>query len=183
MKENIFNTTKKYGIIYADPPWKYNPRNNLDTKFGGGAMRHYPTMTDYEISRLPIERIADENCACILWVTFPRLKEGIKVLEDWGFSYKTIAFNWYKTDKQSSPFFGIGYYTKSNTEIALLGIKGRMKPASNFVSQVIVSEREQHSKKPNIAREKTVELFGDLPRIELFARQISDGWDCWGNEI
>lgn len=140
-------------------------------------------MTVDEICSLPVQEIADDNCALILWVTFPRLKEGIKVIEAWGFRYVTVAFNWFKTTRSETPFFGIGYYTKSNSEIALLGIKGKMKPISNFVSQVVVSQREEHSKKPDIVRDKIVELFGNLPRIELFARQQYDGWDAWGNEV
>ncbi len=174
---------KKYNIIYADPPWHYNERNNPNTKFSRGVHSHYPTMSTDEICSLSVPDIADENCALILWVTFPRLKEGIKVMEAWGFRYVTIAFNWFKTNKSGTPFFGVGYYTKSNSEIALLGIKGKMKPASNFVSQVVISEREKHSKKPEIVKDKIVELFGDVPRVEMFARQKTSGWDSWGNEV
>lgn len=136
-----------------------------------------------DIAALPVKEIVDDNAALILWVTFPRLKDGFAVMEAWGFRYVTVAFNWFKTNKNGTPFFGVGYYTKSNTEIALLGVRGKMKPVSNFVSQVVVSEREEHSKKPDIVREKIVELFGDVPRVELFARQKTEGWDVWGNEV
>ena len=172
-----------YKIIYADPPWHYNSRDNKNTKFGGGVHSHYPTMTTNEICNLPIQSIADENAVLILWVTFPKLKDGISVMEAWGFRYVTVAFNWFKCNKSGSPFFGVGYYTKSNSEIALLGIRGNIKPISNFVSQVIISNREKHSKKPIIVRDKIVELFGDLKRVELFARETADGWDSIGNEI
>ena len=175
--------TKKYNLIMADPPWAYNARNNVKTRFAGGAMAHYPVMKTAEICALPVRLIAADNCALVLWVTFPKLLDGLEVMAAWGFRYATVAFNWFKASKSGSPVFGVGYYTKSNSEIALLGIKGRMKPVSNFVSQVIVSQREQHSKKPDIARKKIVELFGDLPRIELFARDKADGWDVWGNEV
>lgn len=104
-------------------------------------------------------------------------------MEAWGFRYVTVAFNWFKANKSGTPFFGVGYYTKSNSEIALLGIKGRMQPVSNYVSQVVISNREEHSKKPDVVREKIVELFGDVPRIELFARRATPGWDVWGNEV
>jgi site-specific DNA-methyltransferase (adenine-specific) len=174
---------KKYNIILADPPWKYNARKNPKTRFGGGAMSHYPVMTADEICALPIDGIAAFDCALVLWAVWPKLREALRVMDAWGFRYISVAFNWFKANKNGSPFFGIGYYTKSNSEIALLGIKGAMKPVSNFVSQVIVSERERHSKKPDIVREKLVELFGDLPRIELFAREKTDGWDVWGNEV
>lgn len=148
-----------------------------------GVHGHYNTMTTDEICNLPINNITDENAALILWVTFPKLPDGLKVMEAWGFSYVTVAFNWFKSNKNGTPFFGVGYYTKSNSEIALLGIKGRMKPISNFVSQVIISNRERHSKKPDVVRDKIVELFGDLPRIELFAREKTAGWHTWGNEV
>ena len=174
---------KKYGAILADCPWEYNARSNTKTRFSGGAMAHYPTMTTDDICNLPIGSIADKDCALVLWATFPKLPEALRVMNAWGFRYVTVAFNWFKTSKNGSPFFGVGYYTKSNSEIALLGVKGKMKPVSNFVSQVIVAERERHSKKPDIIRDKIVELFGDIPRIELFAREKTDGWDTWGNEV
>lgn len=175
---------KKYNIILADPPWSYNARNNKNTKFGGGAMGHYNTLTTKQICDLPIADLADTNCALCLWVTFPRLQEGLLVMKSWGFEYKTIAFNWVKTNKKNNnPFFGIGYYTKSNSEVCLLGIKGKMKPISNKVSSIIISPREEHSKKPSVVRNRIVQLFGDLPKIELFARQKTEGWDVWGNEV
>jgi len=175
---------KKYNIILADPPWKYNARNNTNTKFGGGAMGHYKVMSTDDICQLPIKNIADDNCALFLWVTFPKLLDGLKVMSAWGFDYKTLGFSWIKTNKNNSePFFGIGYYTKSNCEVCLLGIKGKMKPISNKVSSVIISSKEKHSKKPDIVRYKIVELFGDLPRVELFAREKADGWDVFGNEV
>jgi site-specific DNA-methyltransferase (adenine-specific) len=173
----------RYSIIYADPAWQYNKRNNSNTKFGKGA-HHYDLMHLNDIKELGVPNISDNNCALFLWVTFPRLQEGLDVIKAWGFEYKTIAFNWIKTNKNNNrPFFGIGYYTKSNTEACLLGIKGKMKPVSNKVSSVIITPREAHSKKPDIVRDKIVELFGDIPRIELFARQKVNGWDSWGNEI
>ena len=174
---------KKYEIIYADPPWFYNERSNPNTRFSRGVHGHYPVMKTKDICQLPVADISGNNCALILWVTFPRLKDGLEVMESWGFRYVTVAFNWFKTNCDGSPFFGIGYYSKSNTEIALLGIKGKMKPVSNYVSQVIVSPKETHSKKPDLVRTKIVELFGDIPRIELFARTKTEGWDIWGNEV
>ena len=83
-------------------------------------------------------------------------------------------------EKNGKPFFGIGHYTKSNAEVCLLAIRGRPKVVSNYVSSVIISPREEHSKKPDEARDRIVQLCGDLPRIELFARQRVSGWDCWG---
>ena len=175
---------KKYNIIYADPPWKYNARTNTKTKFGGGAENKYETMTKEEIWNLPINTIADKNCYLFLWVTFPKLLMGIKTIEEWGFVYKTLGFSYIKTNKTNNkPFFGVGYYTKSNCEVCLLATKGKVKPVSNYVSSVVIEPRYKHSKKPNSIRNKIVQLCGDLPRIELFARQRTDGWDVWGDEV
>lgn len=175
---------KKYSIIYADPPWKYNSRANHKTKFRGGACGHYDLMSMEEIKALPIRELANENCALFLWVTFPYLKEQIQLFDYWDFNYKTLGFSWIKTNKKNGkPCFGVGYYSKSNCEVCLLGIKGKMKPVSNKVSSVVIAERREHSRKPDQVREKIVELFGDIPRIELFARQKYDGWDSWGNEV
>lgn len=172
---------KKYNIIYADPPWSYNDKRKCSL---GGCENHYNTMKLSDIQSLPIQDICEDNCALFLWVTFPLLKEGIATLESWGFKYKTVAFNWIKTNKNDGkPFFGIGYYTKSNAEICLLGIKGKMKPISNKVSSIVIYKRQEHSKKPDIIRNKIVELFGDIPRVELFARNETIGWDVFGNEV
>ena len=174
----------KYNIIYADPPWKYNSRNNINTRFGGGVFNKYNLMTMEEIKSLPISNLAEENCVLFLWCTFPYLDKQIKLFDYWGFRYRTLGFSWIKTNsKNGKPFFGVGYYAKSNCEICLMGMKGQLKPISNKVSSVIISPRREHSKKPDEVRNKIVELFGDLPRIELFAREKVEGWASWGNEI
>ena len=184
MKIDIYNTDKKYNIIYADPPWKYNDRCNTHTRFGGGAMKHYNVMKIDSIKKIPVNKITADNCMLFLWVTFPYLQEGLDLMKTWGFKYKTLGFSWIKTNKSNGkPFFGIGYYTKSNCEVCLIGVKGKPIKQSNSVSSVIISPREEHSKKPDEVRDKIVELCGDIPRIELFARQSVDGWDCWGNEV
>lgn len=175
---------EKYSIIYADPPWKYNIRANQKTRFRGGACGHYNLMSMDEIKALPIPDLADDNCVLFLWCTFPYLDEQIQLFEHWGFEYKTLGFSWIKTNpKNGKPFFGVGYYAKSNAEVCLMGIKGKMKPASNSVSSVVIAPRREHSKKPDEIRDRIVTLFGDIPRIELFARQKTDGWDVWGNEV
>ena len=120
-----------------------------------------------------------------MWATFPQLPEALEVIEAWGFKYKTLGFSWLKTNKDGSPFFGVGYYAKSNQEVCLLAVKGKAHSLvkSNSVSSVLITGRTKHSEKPSIARDKIVELFGDLPRIELFARQKTEGWDAIGNGI
>jgi N6-adenosine-specific RNA methylase IME4 len=137
-----------------------------------------------EIKQLRIDLISDENCMLFLWATFPNLQEALSVIKSWGFLYKTLGFSWIKTNKNSgTPFFGIGYYTKSNCEVCLIGVKGKPIKVSNSVSSVILSPREEHSKKPDIVREKIVELCGDINRIELFSRKEVPGWDSFGDQI
>lgn len=179
---DIYNTDKKYNIIYADPPWKYNTWRDGE----GTAEKHYKTMKVEEIINMKdtIKRISEKDCILFIWITFPCLLDGIKVIKEWGFKYKTCGFNWIKRNKVSDTwFFGLGHWTRANSEICLLATKGTIKRKSNKVSQVIDTHIEEHSKKPAIVRDKITELVGDLPRIELFARQTSEGWDSWGDEV
>ena len=175
---------KKYSIIYADPPWTYRDKREKHPRFSGGASRHYSTLSISEIKNLPVNKISDTRCMLFLWATFPNLPEAISIIQAWGFSYKTLGFSWIKTNKSNGkPFFGIGFYTKSNCEVCLIGVKGKPIKSSDRVSSVLIAPKEQHSKKPSIVRDKIVEFVGDVPRIELFARQKTPGWDVWGNEI
>lgn len=141
-------------------------------------------MSMEEIGNLPVERIADKNCVLFLWATFPQLDVALAVIQAWGFQYKTVAFVWLKQTRVSHQwFFGMGNWTRSNAEICLLATRGKPKRQSASVHQFIISPIQSHSQKPGTAREKIVELLGNLPRIELFARQKADGWDVWGNEV
>lgn len=182
MKVDIFSTDKKYNIIYADPPWSFTAWSSKAQKH---VSKHYPTMTIQEIIDLPVGRLAEDNSVLLMWATFPNLPLALATIEVWGFQYKTCAFTWIKHNKKTpSLFWGMGYYTRSNAEICLLATKGKpLKWLSHKVHSVITSPVEAHSKKPDETRERISELFGDLPRIELFARQHADGWDCWGNEV
>lgn len=121
----------------------------------------------------------------LLWVTAPCFEEGLELIKAWGFTYKTVGFTWVKLNKKSNKFFmGMGYYTRSNAEYCLLATRGKvLERKSHSVSSVLCTHIEEHSKKPDITRERIEELFGNIPRIELFARQYADGWDCWGNEV
>lgn len=151
---------------------------------GRSADNHYPTMSLEDIKNLPINNLADKNCALFMWTTIPLLKDSFSVLDSWGFEYKSIAFVWIKLNKKSDTlFWGMGHWTRSNAELCILATKGHPKRKSAKVHQVIMSHIQQHSKKPDEARERIIELIGDLPRIELFVREKKDGWDSWGNEI
>jgi N6-adenosine-specific RNA methylase IME4 len=177
---------KKYQIIYADPPWSYKVWSEDKKVAQGTAKRHYNTMKIEDICNLPVKDLADKDCKLFLWVTPPCLREGLEVMKAWGFEYKTIVFCWVKTNpKSKTPFFGIGHWTASNCELVLAGLKkgAKLNRQSKSISQIDMSARGAHSVKPESIRNKIVKLCGDIPRIELFARQKTEGWDCWGNEV
>ena len=181
MVVDIYNIDKKYNIIYADPPWIYKDKALAGNR---GACCKYNLMTINEIINLPINKISDKDCILFMWVTMPKLNECFEVIKSWGFKYKTCAFTWIKQNKKSeSLFWGMGRWTRANAEICLIATKGKPKRISAKVHSVIISKIREHSRKPDETRERIVQLCGDLPRIELFARQQVEGWDCWGNEV
>lgn len=172
---------KKYSIIYADPPWEYKDKALAGNR---GAGCKYPTQSQKWIESLPVNRIANNDCILFLWVTMPKLNECFSLIKKWGFEYKTAAFVCVKKNKKSdSWFWGMGRWTRANAEICLLATKGKPKRISAAVHSVIDTPIEMHSKKPDVTRKRIVQLCGDLPRIELFARQRPKGWDVWGNEV
>lgn len=173
---------KKYEIIYADPPWCYND------KMKGHSFSvdpHYDTQSKQWISKLPIKDISKDDCCLFLWVTSPLLDEGIQVLKDWGFKYVTVVFCWSKYTKNGKLVSNLGRWTMGNIELCLLGIKGKPNKwrQNNSIKQLVQAERTKHSKKPSEVRDRIVKLLGDRPRIELFAREHTEGWDVWGNEV
>lgn len=166
---------KKYQIIYADPPWcwdTYSSKGRTKTPDN-----HYNLMDIDDIKALPIDTISDTNCILFMWTQDAHLQNALDIGASWGFTYKTIGFVW---DKQN---FGMGYWTRKGAEICLLFTKGHPKRISGGVRQFISSKVREHSRKPDEVRERIVQLMGDIPRIELFAREKVDGWDCWGNEV
>ena len=133
---------------------------------------------------LPVAEITAEDCALFIWATMPKLKDAFAVIEAWGFKFKTAAFVWIKLNPNSDRlFWGMGAWTRSNAELCLLATKGQPQRKSASVHQVIISHLEEHSKKPEEARRRIEALMGDVPKIELFARRTSPGWDVWGNEV
>jgi N6-adenosine-specific RNA methylase IME4 len=172
---------KKYNIIYADPPWSYNDKALAGNR---GACCKYATQSKDWIDNLPVINIADDDCVLFLWVTMPKLNECWQLITNWGFEYKTVAFTWVKRNKiKNSWFWGMGRWTRANAEVCLLATRGKPKRISESVHSVIDTPIERHSKKPNVVRQRIVQLLGDIPRIELFARESAVGWDVWGNEV
>ena len=174
---------KRYNIIYADPPWSYNVWSEKSK--GRSVMQHYDVMSKKDILELPVPFICEDNCVLFLWATEPCLPQALELMSHWGFEYKTFAFTWVKRCRVSTDkfFMGLGHWTRSNPEMCLLGTRGSIKRVSKSVRELIDSPLREHSRKPDEARDRIVELVGDLPRIELFARQQFPGWDAWGNEI
>lgn len=172
----------KFNIIYADPPWSYKVYS--DKGKGRSAESHYKTMNHEDIYNLDVASLAAKDCILFLWVTFPNLITGIETIKRWGFNYKTLGFCWVKRNKKSlSWFWGLGFWTRANPEICIIASRGNPKRLSKSVHSIVDTPIEAHSKKPDIVRERIVQLCGDLPRVELFARQEYEGWICLGNEI
>ncbi|AXH76812.1 MAG: transcriptional activator [Caudoviricetes sp.] len=171
----------QYQVIYADPPWQFDDKS-LNR---GGAERHYLTMTDDEILALPVSQIACDNSLLFMWISWAKLPLAIAVISAWGFEYKTCAFNWIKYhEKSGSEFMGMGSYTRANSEVCLLGKRGKgLKRIDCGVRQIVNAPIGRHSAKPAEVRERIVQLVGDVSRIELFARDQVNGWDNWGNEL
>jgi N6-adenosine-specific RNA methylase IME4 len=178
--EQIQFPNKKYQIIYADPPWSYRGK-----MMNSSVTDHYGVMSLKDICNLPVKDIAEKDCILFLWVTLPKLNEFMKVIKAWGFEYKTTAFVWAKKNKISDSFFmGLGRWTRANPEICVLATKGQISRKSNNIRQLQIHPIAKHSEKPAIFRQLIVDLVGDdLPRIELFAREKTEGWDVWGNEV
>ena len=170
---------KKYQIIYADPPWCYNDK----MKGHQGAETHYKTMNNKDICTLPIQQLVDKNCVLFMWATSPLLPKAFEVIQAWGFKYKTIAFCWNKQTKHGKWVSNLGRWTMGNVELCLLSVRGKPKRIIKNIKQLVIAKRKRHSQKPDEVRERIVQLIGNLPRIELFAREKTPGWDVWGNEV
>lgn len=174
---------KKYNVIYADPPYRFSQGINARKTYKDSVKEelnfHYPTMSDKEIINLPVGDLADEQCVLFLWTTDAHLEVAIKALNEWGFKYKTIAFTWNKMRGF------MGKWTVKQCEICILATKGTShKLLKSFKEKSYLEEKKtKHSSKPNEIRNRIERMFGDISKVELFARQKSDGWDIWGNEL
>lgn len=197
-------TSGPYDVIYADPPWPYDDARCVGKQ---GVANQYETLSPEDLAALRIP--AAKDCALFLWATWPRLPLALETMKSWGFEYKSIAFVWVKLNPKEKPegsealngpmivqggkwfstFYGLGRWTRGNTEMVLLGIKGKPHRVDPSVYQLlheeepIYEQRARHSAKPPVVRDKIVKLMGDCPRLEMFARgEIGGGWDHWGLE-
>jgi site-specific DNA-methyltransferase (adenine-specific) len=136
-----------------------------------------------DICKLNVSEITHDDAILFIWTTFRNLFETERVINAWGFDYKTCGFVWVKKTATGKDCFGMGEYTRANPEICLIGRKGRKLVKSRSVRQLQYAQAEAHSKKPDSIKSAIIDLCGDLPRIELFCRYPADGWDVWGNEV
>jgi site-specific DNA-methyltransferase (adenine-specific) len=177
----------KFNIIYADPPWKYSSKElqKYNGKRFSTLEKHYPMQGTSWIKSLPISKITDDDAALFLWTTDAHIPDALQVIENWGFKYVTVAFIWSKQTKNGYEAWTLGAWTLKNCELCLLGTKGKMLQykISNKERQLVKAERTKHSKKPELVRQSIENMFGSLPKIELFAREKPDGWFVWGNEV
>ena len=168
---DIFTTENKYRIIYADPPWSYGDKQNIDGL--GGAEKHYPTMPLEDICNLPVPAL--DNAVLFLWVTSPFLEDCFKVINAWGFKYKS-SFVWDKVKHN------MGHYNSVRHEFLLVCTKGSCTPdVQKLYDSVVSIERTDHSRKPKEFRDIIDTLYPTGNRLEMFAREAPDGWDVWGN--
>ena len=171
---------KRYSIIYADPPWDYDGRyHHCKERKTSSAKDHYPTMKLQQLKMIDIPCICADDCLLFMWTSSPHLQMAIELGNAWGFDYKTIVFVWDKI--LSNP----GFYTQSQVEVCLVFKKGRIPQprGARNVRQFLAEKRTAHSKKPDIIRDRIVEMFPTQDKIELFARNTNQSWDSWGNEL
>ena len=182
-----------YRSILADPPWLFNnlwggrPKKTAAGYASRAIENHYGLLTDDEIIALPVAQLATPDCVLFMWTCWPVLQRSLRVLEGWGFTYKTCAFSWMKADPyrlfadDKTPFAGMGYWTRANTEPCLLATRGKPKRLHADVRQGIIAPRREHSRKPDEIHGR-IERLVSGPYLELFARAQRPGWDVWGNE-
>ena len=178
--------SSKYQVIYADPPWP--PPGGFAPNASYASHYHYPCMKVKDICSIPVKSVIADNAAIFLWSTYRDLPSAInEVLPAWGFSYKTVAFQWLKLTSKGNPVKVMGYYFFNSTEICLFGVRGKLSGIhaglSTKVDSLIMEERIRHSQKPKEAAARIERLFPKARKLEMFARSPRPGWDVWGNEV
>lgn len=173
--------SKKYRVILADPPWPFETYS--DKGKGRSAEKHYSTMTLQDICNMPIADLSEDNAALFLWGIWPRIFDANKVGQAWGFTYRSLAWEWIKLTRSGDVRMGLGYYTRSNCEPCLLFVKGSMPVSDRSIRNVMVTYYTKHSQKPLEQYDRIERLYPTGNRLELFAREKQPGWDVWGNQV
>lgn len=173
------NVEKKYDVILADPPWQYRDGCSGER----GVVYKYRILSQRDLLALPVSTVAADNCVLFLWATWPMIQEALSVIEGWGFKYKTIGFVWIKTTRRGRLHWGMGNWTRSNSEMCLIGIKGKPKRISASIHSVVIDPVGEHSTKPTEVHQRIEALTGGKRKLEMFARSDRKGWDVWGDEV
>jgi N6-adenosine-specific RNA methylase IME4 len=172
-----------YNLIYADPPWKFNEVKTGGSLSSSAAAKYLTTSID-DLKAMNIPSIAADDCALVMWWVGAMPQEAIDLVSSWGFNLKNMnGFVWQKLTVKHNPFFGMGHYSRAGSESCIIAIKGRPKVISHSIRAVQSHPIMAHSQKPDLFRRLCVDMFGDVPRVELFARARSPGWDVFGNEV
>jgi len=186
--EGLAARDRKFGVILADPAWRYVTWTKRDGHVRSSRSREvlYRTSTSGYLARLPLASVAQRDCVLFMWVPWPQLLHGIELARAWGFAYSTCAFDWMKTTKSGEPAIGLGFWTRSNTETCLLFTRGKPKRidsvAARSVRMAILEPRRQHSQKPDCEHERIMTLVkGDY--LELFGRREVPGWTVLGDQV
>lgn len=184
LSSTSFLRARRYGVIYADPPWHF--RNWSAKGTGRNAVSHYDCMSFADLAALPVADLSADNSVLFLWATDPLLPRALELIDAWGFVYKTVGFYWVKTNTKATSnedfFTGLGYWTRANPEQCLLATRGKPSRKSKDVRRLIVDRRREHSRKPDQVRDR-IERLVEGPYVELFARETKPGWDCWGDQL
>lgn len=198
-REEAAGDTVKFGVILADPPWQFKcwsdysgvtgPKHGKNTSISARlAAAHYSVQGAEWINSLPVASVADDDCVLFLWSVWPMLPEAMATIEAWGFTFKTLAFDWVKVTSNGHPRINLGYWTRANSEPCLLATRGKPKRLDKGVAQVIVSGLGEHSEKPEEQYDR-IERLVEGPYLELFHRPRHgllgprDGWTFLGNEV
>ena len=173
---------RRYSVIYADPPWAWTRGVFRNRGSARTVEKEYATMQPNEIAALPVAEWSGDDAVLFLWATGPKLPIALQVMTAWGFIYKTIGFTWIKQNKSGQGlFWGLGFYTRANAELCLVGTRGNPRRKSAGIHQVVMSPVAKHSEKPDEVRNR-IEALYDGPYLEMFARSARPGWISWGLE-
>ena len=187
--------SRHYGCILADPPWFFRTRTEFVSK--RDPRHHYKggVMSIDQITALPVERVAADDCHLFLWATGPCLEQAFAVIKAWGFRYSGVAFTWIKLKKTFDPnqlrilpsldgdfHVGLGFTTRKNAEFCLLARRGSAKRVAKNVRELIIAPRREHSRKPDEAATR-IEQYAAGPYLELFGREARPNWTVRGDEV
>ena len=180
-----------FDLGYTDPPWRFaNWSIGEMAKYGEKWAKRmgrspYPVMATEDICKMPVGELFARDSIMLMWATYPKLEDGLQVMKAWGFEFKTVAFTWVKLNPSGVGWhFGLGYHTRQNPELILLGTRGNgLTRVDNTIANLVIWPRGRHSAKPGIVRDKIVRLYGDVNRVEIFSRDVVPGWSRFGNEV